>query len=109
MKYQEIDVFGASLTDSSAWLLAHKLSNAQREDALEMLFSPAKGIGLSVLRQPMGSSEGAEYVQSIKRVSGDSGLLKPKEDESCKRSLVRGKEVPDRRIFGTEDPRAETL
>ena len=57
VRYQQMDGFGASLTDASAWLLAHKLADTQRKDALEMLFSPAKGIGLSMLRQPMGSSD----------------------------------------------------
>jgi glucosylceramidase len=56
-KYQQIDGFGASLTDSSAWLLWHKLTAQQRKDTLEKLFSPTKGIGLSVLRQPMGASD----------------------------------------------------
>jgi glucosylceramidase len=57
VRFQQIDGFGASLTDSSAWLLSHKLSDAQQKEALEMLFSPTKGIGLSILRQPMGSSD----------------------------------------------------
>src|SRR5207244_10801282 len=57
VKFQQIDGFGASLTDSSAWLLWNKLTQAQRKEAMQMLFSPAKGIGLSVLRQPMGASD----------------------------------------------------
>ena len=57
VRYQQIDGFGASLTDSSAWLLWNKLSATQRKETLEMLFSPSKGIGLSVLRQPMGASD----------------------------------------------------
>jgi len=57
VKYQQIDGFGASLTDSSAWLLWNKLTETQRKEALQMLFSPSKGIGLSVLRQPMGASD----------------------------------------------------
>jgi glucosylceramidase len=56
-KYQQMDGFGASLTDSSAWLLSHKLTDQQRKEALEKLFSPTKGIGLSILRQPMGASD----------------------------------------------------
>jgi glucosylceramidase len=56
-KYQQIDGFGASLTDSSAWLLWHKLTDQQRKEVLEKLFSRSKGIGLSVLRQPMGASD----------------------------------------------------
>jgi len=57
VKYQQIDGFGASLTDSSAWLISQKLSEAQRTQFLEMLFDPKKGIGLSILRQPIGSSD----------------------------------------------------
>jgi glucosylceramidase len=56
-KYQQMDGFGASLTDSSAWLLSHKLTDQQRKVALEKLFSLTSGIGLSVLRQPMGASD----------------------------------------------------
>jgi len=56
-KYQEIDGFGASLTQSSAWLLKRKLTDAQRREALNMLFDRQKGIGLSMLRQPMGASD----------------------------------------------------
>lgn len=57
VRHQEMDGFGASLTDSSAWLLWNKLNEVQRKEALQMLFSPTKGIGLSVLRQPMGASD----------------------------------------------------
>src|SRR5258708_40054269 len=56
-KYQQMDGFGASLTDSSAWLLSHRLTDRQRKEVLEKLFSPTKGIGLSVLRQPMGATD----------------------------------------------------
>lgn len=57
VRYQPIDGFGASLTDSSAWLLWNKLSEAKRRDALRQLFDPEAGIGLSMLRQPMGASD----------------------------------------------------
>lgn len=57
VRFQQIDGFGASLTDSSAWLLWNKLTEAQRKEVLQMLFSPSKGIGLSILRQPMGASD----------------------------------------------------
>jgi glucosylceramidase len=56
-KYQQIDGFGASLTDSSAWLLSQKLTPAQRTALLKQLFDPKQGIGLAILRQPMGSSD----------------------------------------------------
>jgi glucosylceramidase len=57
ISYQPIEGFGASLTDSSAWLIWNKLSESQRRETLEKLFDPQKGIGLSLLRQPMGSSD----------------------------------------------------
>jgi glucosylceramidase len=57
VKYQRIDGFGASLTDSSAWLLWNKLTAPQRDATFHMLFSSDTGIGLSVLRQPMGASD----------------------------------------------------
>jgi glucosylceramidase len=56
-QYQTIDGFGASITDSSAWLLRNKLSESQFQTIMEQLFSREKGIGLSLLRQPMGSSD----------------------------------------------------
>ena len=56
-KYQQIDGFGASLTDSSAWLISQKLSETQRRELLGMLFDAKKGIGLKILRQPMGASD----------------------------------------------------
>jgi len=55
--YQQIDGFGASMTDASAWLFSQKLSVKQRRALLRQLFDPKKGIGLAVLRQPMGSSD----------------------------------------------------
>ena len=55
--YQQMDGFGASLTDGSAWLMYHKMSREQRNDLMQRLFDPARGIGLSFLRQPMGASD----------------------------------------------------
>jgi glucosylceramidase len=57
VKFQQLDGFGASLTESSGWLFTHKLTGGQRADVLKMLFSPSQGIGLSLLRQPMGASD----------------------------------------------------
>jgi glucosylceramidase len=54
--YQAIDGFGASITDSSAAVL-YRLGPAARERALRSLFDPGQGIGVSALRQPIGSSD----------------------------------------------------
>jgi O-glycosyl hydrolase len=55
--YQQIDGFGASLTDSSAYLLYYSLTAQQRLDILTELFDSDSGIGLNYLRQPMGTSD----------------------------------------------------
>jgi glucosylceramidase len=56
-KYQRMSGFGASFTDSSAWLVGTKLSAKQRETLMRDLFSRSDGIGLSFLRQPMGATD----------------------------------------------------
>jgi len=55
--FQEMDGFGASLTDSSAWLLYHILTPDEQKKVMAELFSYETGIGLSYLRQPMGASD----------------------------------------------------
>src|SRR3974377_2413035 len=55
--YQQMDGFGASLTDSSAWVVANKLTAAQQANLWQNLFSPTAGIGISFLRQPMGAPD----------------------------------------------------
>ncbi len=55
--YQQMVGFGASLVDSSAWLMYDKMSQSQRNQLMANLFSPSTGIGLSFLRQPIGASD----------------------------------------------------
>jgi glucosylceramidase len=55
-RYQSVDGFGASITDSSASVL-YRLTPAAREQAMRSLFDPRQGIGVSFLRQPVGSSD----------------------------------------------------
>jgi len=56
-RFQEIDGFGASLTDAAAWLFQKKLTPQQTDAAFKMLFARKDGIALSFLRQPIGSSD----------------------------------------------------
>ncbi|MFE8990696.1 discoidin domain-containing protein [Streptomyces collinus] len=56
-KYQQMTGFGASFTDSSAWLVGTKLTTKQRNALMRDLFSRSDGIGLSFLRQPMGATD----------------------------------------------------
>jgi len=55
-RLQPIDGFGASLTDSAAWLF-NKLPTAQTDAAFEQLFGRKSGIAINILRQPVGSSD----------------------------------------------------
>ena len=55
-RYQRIDGFGASITDSAAAVL-YRLDPAARDAAMRSLFDPRSGIGVSFLRQPVGSSD----------------------------------------------------
>ncbi|MEK0306913.1 glycoside hydrolase family 30 protein [Bifidobacterium favimelis] len=57
VSYQEVMGFGASFTDSSAYLVAHRLPPAARRGLMDRLFDPVRGIGLSVLRNPMGACD----------------------------------------------------
>lgn len=54
--YQSVDGFGAAITDSSASVLSD-LAPAARRAALRSLFDRRAGIGVSFLRQPIGSSD----------------------------------------------------
>jgi len=54
--YQAVDGFGASITDSSAAVLTG-LAPAVLADTMRRLFDPVRGIGVSFLRQPVGSSD----------------------------------------------------
>ncbi|MGA5702701.1 discoidin domain-containing protein [Peterkaempfera bronchialis] len=54
--FQSMDGFGAALTDSAAAVLSG-LPARTRDDAMRRLFDPGQGIGVSFLRQPIGSSD----------------------------------------------------
>jgi glucosylceramidase len=55
--YQSIDGFGAAFTDTADYLLYDSLSSSTRAQVMNDLFSPTSGIGLSLMRVPMGSSD----------------------------------------------------
>lgn len=55
--FQTIDGFGASFTDTSAYLLQTKLDATTRDQVMRDLFTRGSGIGLSLMRTPMGSSD----------------------------------------------------
>jgi glucosylceramidase len=71
--YQIMAGFGASFTDSSAWL-AHQLSPAVYQNLMTQLFDYTEGIGLSLLRQPMGATDYARSVYSYDDIPGGSDV-----------------------------------
>jgi glucosylceramidase len=58
-RYQQMDGFGAAMTDSSAWLIANAMPAAERDVLMRRLFSASEGIGMSYVRVPIGSSDHA--------------------------------------------------
>ncbi|HJV61868.1 MAG TPA: glycoside hydrolase family 30 beta sandwich domain-containing protein [Albitalea sp.] len=72
-RYQTMAGFGASLTDSSAWLIA-RLPAAQRKALLEELFGRGPGgIGLEVARLTIGASDFSRQHYSLDdRPAGES-------------------------------------
>lgn len=71
--YQQMDGFGVSLTDASAWLMNYKLDNSKRAEVMEKLFGNT-GIGLSLLRQPIGSSDFAWAAYTYADTPNDTSL-----------------------------------
>jgi len=58
VRYQQFEGAGASLTESSAFLVMSVLDSNARAELLRNLFTrEGSGIGLSYLRQPMGASD----------------------------------------------------
>ena len=55
--FQRFDGVGASMTESSASLMATALSDGDRATLMTQLFDPIAGVGLSILRQPVGASD----------------------------------------------------
>lgn len=55
-RYQQMDGFGAALTESSAHLLMG-LSSERRTAALTALFAPEAGAGMDLVRMPLGGSD----------------------------------------------------
>src|SRR5271154_2782845 len=55
--YQRMEGGGAAFTDGAAWLINQKLSAVQRDHVMLRLFDSRAGIGVSFLRNPIGSSD----------------------------------------------------
>ena len=62
-RYQQMTGFGAAMTDSSAYVLS-QLPAKTRSTLMRELFSTDDGIGLSMLRNPIGASDFARSIYS---------------------------------------------
>ncbi len=72
-RYQTMEGFGASFTDSSAWLMNNKIIPASSLPAvMNSLFDHTSGIGISFVRNPMGASDLARSVYSYDDVAAGS-------------------------------------
>jgi glucosylceramidase len=58
---QTIEGFGASMTDSAAYLLNEVVPKTALGGVMQSLFSHSQGIGVSFLRNPMGASDITRY------------------------------------------------
>ena len=56
-RYQTVEGFGASMTDSAAYLMNQKIPPAALPGVMRSLFDRTQGIGVSFLRNPMGASD----------------------------------------------------
>ena len=65
-RYQRMLGFGASITDSSAWLIQQRMTSAQRQALLKELFGRSgSGIGLDFTRLTIGASDFSRYHYSL--------------------------------------------
>ena len=62
--YQTMAGFGGSFTDSAAYLINQILDEDVKNDLMKKLFDHEEGIGISVVRNPMGASDFARTVYS---------------------------------------------
>jgi len=56
-RFQEMQGFGASITDASAYLIQQRMNPAQREGLLRELFGRNPGLGMSFTRLTIGASD----------------------------------------------------
>jgi glucosylceramidase len=88
--YQQIVGFGAAMTDASAYLIMHRMPAKDRDAVMRDLFGRDNGIGLSIVRVPMGASD-----FSLRHYSYDD--MPPSESDSA---LTR---------FSIDEDRAEKI
>src|SRR5262245_34472249 len=69
-RYQTIEGFGASFTDSAAYLLYQKVPPSELNSVMGSLFDRRNGIGISFVRNPMGASDLSRSIYSYQDSNG---------------------------------------
>jgi O-glycosyl hydrolase/beta-glucanase (GH16 family) len=69
-RYQTIEGFGASFTDSAAYLLNQKIPPSQLKSVMNSLFHRKHGIAIGFVRNPMGASDLARFIYSYQDSNG---------------------------------------
>jgi glucosylceramidase len=64
-KYQTITGFGATMTDSSAWLIHTKLNAMQRQALLRELYGPPPNLNFNMMRLTIGASDFSLYLYTL--------------------------------------------
>lgn len=105
-EFQRMEGFGASFTESAAVLVHDRLSAQARDDLMRRLFDTDTGIGLSLLRQPMGASDFALDNYTYDDVPGGDPTLAAfsvaRDDAVVVPLLVQARQLnPALRVIGT--------
>ena len=105
-EFQRMKGFGASFTESAAVLVHDRLPAAERDEVMRRLFDPGRGIGLNLLRQPMGASDFALGDYTYDDVPGEDPTLAAfsvaRDDRAVIPLLVQARRLnPGLRVIGT--------
>lgn len=103
-KYQQMDGFGASITDASASLIQRRMSDKQRDALMKDLFG-RDGIHVSMVRQPMGSCDYNINLFTYDNTPGDTDLSQFSIDQDKRFMLPTLKEAltvnPDLKVMAS--------
>lgn len=105
-QFQRMEGFGASFTESAAVLVHDRLPAGKRDEVMRRLFDADTGIGLSLLRQPMGASDFALDDYTYDDVPGGDPTLAAfsvaRDDRAVVPLLVQALHLnPGLRVIGT--------
>src|SRR5262245_1748026 len=73
-RYQTIEGFGASFTDSAAYLLNQKVPPSELDSVMTSLFDRKHGIAIGFVRNPMGASDLARFIYSYQDSDGSQNV-----------------------------------